>query len=136
MKTRGCQDLARYRWHPNFLDDYAKLRSRVNREYGERAYGDKVRIETSGMLKDPEPDYELHFKPYKPQTEEHRAFSLELPEPMQPVEQSENTKKLLNENKPDPLESKLLEEEQSKEPLEVQRKQRMNQPGSDYSSDY
>lgn len=60
--------MPRYRWSPNFVDDYAKLRTRINREYGEHGYSDKFREEASpGMLRESEADYEIQTKTYRPE---------------------------------------------------------------------
>jgi hypothetical protein len=78
--------LAKYRgrWNPSFVNDYVKLRNRVNREYGEREYDDKVKLERSpGMLRQPEVDYRLEVKPYVAENREKKAFSLEIDEKSQ-----------------------------------------------------
>jgi len=94
--------MGKYRWHPSFVEDYAKLKSRINREYGERSYNDKFRVESSGMLRQNEPDYEIHFKPYKPEKtnvettsawdspERLETPSTEQQEKIEPAERSEN----------------------------------------------
>ena len=75
--------MAKYRWKTDFSDDYARLRAKIDRDYGERAYGDKERTQTSGMLKDAEPDYEMPTKPYKPQKSEPPPWE---PEPQERIE--------------------------------------------------
>ncbi len=73
--------MGRYRWLPNWLDEYRKMRNRIDREYGERAYNDRFRIESSpGMLRQEEPDYDLHIKPYRPEKKEFKTFPLEANE--------------------------------------------------------
>jgi len=75
--------LGKYRgkWNPSFVDDYLKLRNSVNREYGEREYDDKFRVERSpGMLKQPEVDYGLEFKPYVAENKGKGEFPLEIDE--------------------------------------------------------
>jgi len=79
--------LPRQRWNPDFSREYARFRSHVDRDYGERAYGDKLKIETSGMLKDAEPDYEMDIKPYKPEKPEaHPSWESEPQEKTEPSE--------------------------------------------------
>lgn len=55
--------------HPfNFFDDYAKMRERTRREYGEREYNDRFRPERpTSMVRDTEPDYTSPTKPFKPE---------------------------------------------------------------------
>jgi hypothetical protein len=117
--------LARYRWKPDFLHEYSRFRSHVNRDYGERAYGDKEKIETSGMLKDAEPDYETHVKPYKPEkAEAHVSWESEPQEAIGPkeVEQPEplDLDQLFEQTESTPMEDKMLEikSENIWEPLE------------------
>jgi hypothetical protein len=128
--------LARYRWKPDFSGEYSRFRSHIDRDYGERAYGDKEKIETSGMLKDAEPDYKMDVKPYRPKKEEEhisweekreaeepkKAERAEVREPMEPeplgiAEQQEmykaqldaETDKLLEQPESNQVEDEFLE---------------------------
>jgi hypothetical protein len=93
--------MSRYYWR-KFAEDYAKLRERIDRDYGQRAYGDRLKVETAGMLKQEEPDYEIHFKPYTPQKKQKPTTEI-----LQ-QEDRENQEKI------------ETEKTDSKEPIEVQ----------------
>jgi len=138
--------MRKYRWHPSFAEDYAKLKSRINRDYGERSYNDKFRVESSGMLRQEEPDYEIHFKPYIPQkknlettsgwdsTERLETQSTKQQEKIEPAERSENLQPSLEyqnveqlleadiQKTENPIENELLQADETEplEPLETQ----------------
>lgn len=130
--------MARYRPR-DFTHEYARLRDRINREYGERGYNDKFKIETSGTLKQEEPDYSMHFKPYKPQMQHNETPSWENTERLEPkgveppqkvqtpnqmeiqeqldayksqLQSKESVDKLLEKTETSPIENDLLESEQ------------------------
>ena len=42
----------------SFLNEYARFRNWVDREYGERAYGDKFRVQTTSMAEQPQAEYD------------------------------------------------------------------------------
>jgi len=93
--------MSRYRYRPkiDFTEDYKRLRSRVNREYGEHAYGDKPRIEMASMLKEAEPDYAMP----KPKLQ-----TAEQVEKLQPKLEAQEIDKLLEaEMKLQPTDYKL-----------------------------
>jgi len=92
--------MSRY-YKRKFVDDYAKLRERIDRDYGQRAYGDKFKVETTGMLRQQEPDYELHFKPYIPEKKQKS-----------PIEALED----MEDQQPETRKEKI----ESQEPIEVQ----------------
>jgi len=136
----------RGRWNPSFVNDYVKLRDRVNREYGEREYDDKVKLERSpGMLRQPEVDYRLEVKPHVAENREKKALSLEINDKSQkenvldrieglekerilkdnykgavPLE-VQNEKPLLNIQKHD----EIIERVENIEPMQVQAKEQI-----------
>ena len=109
--------MPRGRWKTDFSDDYARLRWKIDRDYGERAYGDKEKIETSSMLKDAEPDYSMPIKPYKPEKTEpppwepepaEKPEHLDLDQLFEPVESAPGEDDMLeikSENIWEPLET-------------------------------
>ncbi len=121
--------MARYRWKTDFTDEYKRLRSGIDRDYGEHAYGDKEKIETTGMLRDAEPDYQMHMKPYKPKEDEPTPWEAEPissetekvethevePEPMEPlsIEEQREAYKLLDNPESSPIEDGILEADES-----------------------
>ncbi len=83
--------MARYR-PKDFTREYLRLRDRVNREYGERAYNDRFKIESSGTLRQEEPDYSLHLKPYK-QSQHNETPTSENTEKLETKEQPQKIEK-------------------------------------------
>ncbi len=83
--------MGRYRPR-DFTHEYARLGDRIRREYGERGYNDKFRVETPSPLRQEEPDYSLHSKQYKAQPHRNEMPSLENAENLEPKEHEQPQK--------------------------------------------
>lgn len=65
--------MPRHRYKTDFTEDYARFRARFDKDYSERAQKE----EPSSMWRKPEPDYEMHAKPYKPDKAEKPSRDVE-----------------------------------------------------------
>jgi len=95
--------LPRHRYKTDFTEDYARFKSRFDRDYAERAQ----KVEPSGMLREAEPDYEMHIKPYK--AEKPAEPWSALPEPQQEKIEPEQMKELIEPTESTPVEDLELE---------------------------
>ena len=117
----------------SFLNEYARFRNWVDREYGERAYGDKFKVQSTSMTEQPEAEYDTgpKFDPMinqqfpraepKPQEEEEKLQSekevrelLESDDKFTEDEKLQAARELYEEF----LEKVQIESEQKKEKLE------------------